>query len=87
MKKKLFLYTAVIMFCASAIFYLINVSEKDKLENNSPEKSKERDSEIITNDTIKKLSNNSRFNKITTTRAEAKTLYLFFDTKPTKINK
>ncbi|MBK7444441.1 MAG: hypothetical protein IPJ45_00140 [Ignavibacteria bacterium] len=46
MKKKLFLYTAVIMFCASAIFYLINVNEKDKLENNSPEKRKDRDSEI-----------------------------------------
>ncbi len=46
MKKKLFLYTAVIMFCASAIFYLINVNEKDKSENNSSEKRKDRDSEI-----------------------------------------
>ncbi len=46
MKKKLLLFTAVIMLCASAILYLFNVNEKELSENNSSEKSKERDSEI-----------------------------------------
>lgn len=46
MKKKLFLFTVVIMICVSAISYLINVNEKAISENNSAKKSKERDSEI-----------------------------------------
>lgn len=46
MKKKLFLFTVVIMLCASAILYLFNVNEKELSENNSSENSKERDSEI-----------------------------------------
>ncbi|MBK7158923.1 MAG: hypothetical protein IPH77_10250 [Ignavibacteria bacterium] len=46
MKKKLLLFTAVIMLCASAILYLFNVNEKELSENNSSEKSKDRESEI-----------------------------------------
>lgn len=48
---------------------------------------KDNDSDINVRQTIKKFSNNSKFNIITTVRADDSMLYLFFETKPTKINK
>lgn len=48
---------------------------------------KDNDSEIKVKQTIKKFNNNSKFNNMTTVRVEDKILYLFFEIKPTNINK